>query len=218
MKLKTDRFGKVFAIGTLAIGAVAGLSAAPAGAVTFTGGEFDFGVFTTSFGSGVSTVPGNTVSIGFNPNGTTNIFTASGNFAPLFPNPTIGVTPSTANFAYVSGSNYSLTNDLVFAFGNGVNLTLGQNNIFSASGVGTNSVSLSLVAPITNSFFSSGGDITPVPTFALTLTDSGLPSRGVYVGQVSPTAVPEPFTVIGTLIGGTAAFRLRKKLLASVEK
>ena len=26
------------------------------------------------------------------------------------------------------------------------------------------------------------------------------------------TAVPEPFTIIGTLIGGTAAFRLRKKL------
>lgn len=28
----------------------------------------------------------------------------------------------------------------------------------------------------------------------------------------SPTSVPEPFTVIGTLIGGTAAFRMRKKL------
>lgn len=27
-----------------------------------------------------------------------------------------------------------------------------------------------------------------------------------------PTAVPEPFTIIGTLIGGTAALRMRKKL------
>ena len=29
------------------------------------------------------------------------------------------------------------------------------------------------------------------------------------------TAVPEPFTIIGTLIGGTAAVRMRKKLQAS---
>ena len=30
----------------------------------------------------------------------------------------------------------------------------------------------------------------------------------------TPTAVPEPFTIIGTIIGGTAAFRMRKKLKA----
>jgi thermolabile hemolysin len=29
---------------------------------------------------------------------------------------------------------------------------------------------------------------------------------------VSPTAVPEPFTIIGTIIGGTAAIRMKKKL------
>jgi hypothetical protein len=28
----------------------------------------------------------------------------------------------------------------------------------------------------------------------------------------SPTAVPEPFTIIGTLIGGTAALRMKKQL------
>ena len=33
--------------------------------------------------------------------------------------------------------------------------------------------------------------------------------------NTSATAVPEPFTVIGTLIGGTAAFRMRKKLKAN---
>ena len=27
-----------------------------------------------------------------------------------------------------------------------------------------------------------------------------------------PTAVPEPFTIVGTLVGGTAALRMRKKL------
>ena len=32
---------------------------------------------------------------------------------------------------------------------------------------------------------------------------------------VSPTAVPEPFTLVGTLLGGTVALRLRKKLKSS---
>jgi hypothetical protein len=33
-----------------------------------------------------------------------------------------------------------------------------------------------------------------------------------YTGNVNTISVPEPFTVIGTLVGGTAALRLRKKL------
>jgi hypothetical protein len=34
----------------------------------------------------------------------------------------------------------------------------------------------------------------------------------VDVNSIATTAVPEPFTIIGTLVGGTAAFRMRKKL------
>ena len=34
----------------------------------------------------------------------------------------------------------------------------------------------------------------------------------VAIGSVSSTQVPEPFTIVGTLVGGTAAMRLRKKL------
>lgn len=34
----------------------------------------------------------------------------------------------------------------------------------------------------------------------------------VAIGSVSPTAVPEPFTIVGTLIGAGAAFRMRKRL------
>lgn len=33
----------------------------------------------------------------------------------------------------------------------------------------------------------------------------------------TPTAVPEPFTIIGTLIGGTTALRIRKKMKAITE-
>jgi hypothetical protein len=37
----------------------------------------------------------------------------------------------------------------------------------------------------------------------------------VISGDLVSTSVPEPFTVIGTLIGGTAALRMRKKLRAN---
>jgi hypothetical protein len=40
---------------------------------------------------------------------------------------------------------------------------------------------------------------------------SGLGSGTIYQIQ-SAQAVPEPFTIVGTLIGGTAALRMRKKL------
>ena len=36
--------------------------------------------------------------------------------------------------------------------------------------------------------------------------------QGVGGNAVVPTAVPEPFTIVGTLVGGTAALRMRKKL------
>jgi hypothetical protein len=40
-----------------------------------------------------------------------------------------------------------------------------------------------------------------------------------FVPTTAPTtAVPEPFTIIGTLIGGTAAMRMRTKLKSNVEK
>jgi hypothetical protein len=34
----------------------------------------------------------------------------------------------------------------------------------------------------------------------------------VVVNSAATTSVPEPFTIVGTLVGGTAAFRMRKKL------
>jgi thermolabile hemolysin len=35
---------------------------------------------------------------------------------------------------------------------------------------------------------------------------------------VSPTAVPEPFTIIGTIVGGTAAIRIRRQLKTAVKE
>lgn len=47
-------------------------------------------------------------------------------------------------------------------------------------------------------------------------TDNGAGAATVAISNfsapITPTSVPEPFTVIGTLVGGTAALRMRKKL------
>jgi hypothetical protein len=44
-------------------------------------------------------------------------------------------------------------------------------------------------------------------------TPEGQPPFALLAGvSAAPLTVPEPFTIIGTLIGGTAAFRLRKKV------
>jgi hypothetical protein len=49
-------------------------------------------------------------------------------------------------------------------------------------------------------------------------TPSGRPPFSLLAGlTVTPTSVPEPFTIIGTIVGGTAAFRLRKKLAKSTK-
>jgi sugar lactone lactonase YvrE len=59
-------------------------------------------------------------------------------------------------------------------------------------------------------------EITPsgvVSTFSKSVDPFGL-AFAPSISTSSPTSVPEPFTIIGTLIGGTAAFRMRKKLKA----
>lgn len=58
---------------------------------------------------------------------------------------------------------------------------------------------------------SSGNGATGIPqTYIFGFTGVG----GVAV-MPPPTAVPEPFTIVGTLIGGTAAYRMRKRLKAT---
>ena len=51
-------------------------------------------------------------------------------------------------------------------------------------------------------------------------SDTAFPAGSVYAvvtNNVASTTVPEPFTIIGTLVGGTAAFRMRKKLKAGAK-
>jgi hypothetical protein len=44
--------------------------------------------------------------------------------------------------------------------------------------------------------------------------DSGVFLQGGSITS-TPTAVPEPFTIVGTLIGGAAALRMRKRFKAT---
>jgi hypothetical protein len=58
----------------------------------------------------------------------------------------------------------------------------------------------------TGNYFSSGGGSLD---FNFTLSGN--------VAAAPSTSVPEPFTIIGTIIGGTAAFRMRKKLKSTAD-
>ncbi len=82
------------------------------------------------------------------------------------------------------------------------------------SGFTTASVLQFQVEPFFDQFSqaTTGGFISSVPSRAsvpnvYTLTGS--------ISQAGATDVPEPFTIVGTLIGGTAALRMRKKLKAN---
>jgi hypothetical protein len=59
-------------------------------------------------------------------------------------------------------------------------------------------------------FSAIDGDLSYLPSFTGTFNGE-VDTRATAVAQ----AIPEPFTVIGSIIGGTAAFRMRKKLKAS---
>jgi hypothetical protein len=54
--------------------------------------------------------------------------------------------------------------------------------------------------------------IKSVPTAAAAVDFNRSNDLIALPAQVNPQEVPEPFTIIGTIIGGTAAFRMKKKL------
>jgi hypothetical protein len=71
-------------------------------------------------------------------------------------------------------------------------------------------------------FSAIDGDVSLIGQNSINFDSSGhatpLAGFGTFVSTASTAEpVPEPFTIIGTLIGGTAAFRMRKKLKASSE-
>jgi hypothetical protein len=206
------------AVGTLAIGISTVIASAPAQAVVLNTGELSFSDGTANFFEGVTPGSGDTFSVTFNPTQVALVTGASDSFSSFFPVTSINYTlaPSTGNFSYLSSSgntfDYQLTNNLDFSFTNGVKLTVGAGSIFR--GLFTNADSVVFGSSFfTGSTFSNAGDVTGVNSLSFGFTDNRGGIGGGYNIVASP--VPEPFTVIGSIIGGTAAFRMRKKLTAS---
>jgi hypothetical protein len=139
------------------------------------------------------------------------------------------------------GIDYIPTTDLVFTFPNtngtptdpaGGTLTLLANTRFlvtpaaSTGGVTRSNFDI-YTSPSFDGIFTNGTDSTVVnfTSFSFELDDidntnpilnpSPNGSFSLVVTVPDATAVPEPFTIIGTILGSTAAIRMRKKLAAA---
>ncbi len=143
----------------------------------------------------------------------------------------------------VLGNDYIPTSDLVFIFPDtngtstapaGGTLTLPANTRFlvtpaTSTGTGSRSSFNIYTTPSFGGTFTNGSNTTNLNftsfSFDVDNFDSNNPLNTSPNGSFSfvatvpdATAVPEPFTIIGTILGGTAAMRMRKKLLGTVNK
>jgi hypothetical protein len=237
---KSTNLAQMLVVGTLAMSASVGIPAAPAHAVALNGGQVAFTGETTGFLELQNAVPLNSFGVTFNfnpepPPGAASNATVSSASAPFNTyfnqNPngsgTYSLNPQTQTvaFNYDSGNNslfsYKLGSDLVFAFANSVTLTIKQGSTFVGSNSGSG-VSLSTNSPF-GSFYSQGGINTTVQALSFTLNDITAGSTGGYsilASTVEPVtaSVPEPLTIVGTILGGTAAVRIRRKLTDAAKK
>lgn len=137
-------------------------------------------------------------------------------------------------------ANFNSAGDIVFSPTGGVfyatSLSPNNSTLFSIKGTGA-------ASPIGNIGFSDvfglafeGGNLygytsdgkqlsinlsSGAGTFSLNVAGANVSNQifgaASSISQTTPTSVPEPFTIIGTLIGGTAAFRMRKKIKLAVK-
>jgi hypothetical protein len=225
---------QLLAIGSVALGVAAIIPAAPAQAISLTGGELDFSGKTTGFytavntGTGLAPVLAPSFTFDFNKNISNVAQQASvdfttGPFASLYPSTPVNsnISAPTGSFLLVGGPalgtfTYKLTNNLDFLFASGVNLHIGAGSTFDGffSGTGNNTVSFGLNNPV-GSYFSDTPNAN-LESLAFTFSDIRNRTGSYSIAAVSVT-VPEPFTIIGSLVGGTAALRMRKKLKATTK-
>ena len=219
--LRINNITKAIAISGLAMG-VATMTAAPSQAVVFTTGQVSVLGRTGDFYDSVNA--GSDFVVNFNASASADTLGApvGSSLAPFFTG-NLGVTPSSGTFQYVSGSGnslrYQLRDDLVFAFANNISYTVPQGSAFQS--LFNNNQGVQFGAVNATGFFTdrTNGDLTTALTDTFTFSDIPLVagvSGGNYTllaSPVAPSQVPEPFTVIGTLVGGAAALRMRKKLV-----
>jgi hypothetical protein len=196
--------------------AVAVFAATPAGAVSLTNGDFETGdltgwtVFTTTNGTNGSGLPNvalfNTTGSGASNSARFEVGSGGGGITQnvTLASGILNLSVDVAAFSLSNNASGGVFTLLLNTFDTGsmsVNTT-SRNTLTSSTTVnaGIYSVGIQMTRP-----YGSGTGNTPyqyVDNFAIS-------------GSSTATTVPEPFTVIGSLIGGTAAFRMRKKLKSS---
>jgi hypothetical protein len=220
--LATNSLTQLLTIGGLALGVSVSMPTAPTQAAVLNTGELVFQDGTSNFFEDVNPVAGDTFGVNFNPGSLAFVTGATGAFgsAPYFPVTPLAYTiaPSTGTFTF-SGVNapgtfdYILTGgNLPFSFNNGVNLTVANGSIFRGAfnnAPGSIGVNFGIISSAGSFFSNIDGQ---VPTTALAFGFGDVPNGTGGSYGVAAAPIPEPFTIIGTIIGGTAAFRMRKKL------
>jgi hypothetical protein len=150
-------------------------------------------------------------------------FTAD-NFAG--PTPSSSISGTIGYDAATINSSITLLNSIALTIA-GYSYTLGEvgfdNSSFSSLRIGGTITGVGGVSAGNNDFILVWNRITLLPInviYATTDTSSLYLSNSnsfnsFSITPAATTSVPEPFTIIGSLIGGTAALRMRKKLAAS---
>ncbi|WP_310426657.1 hypothetical protein [Chamaesiphon sp. VAR_48_metabat_135_sub] len=213
---------RLFAIGSIAVGVVAIFPVASAQAVEFHHGALNFDGGTSAFYTAARN--SQSFNLTFNTSLSADVSLASDEFgvAPYFP--TLGgyaINSPVGNFAFQSalgGSRtYELTNNLQFAFTNGIKLNIKAGSIFSAT-TNTNSATFDL-SNSAGSSFENGADIVPTASLVFGFSDTRLANPGFpnYTVEAVAQEVPEPFSIIGTIVGGTSALRMRKRLKSTTK-
>ena len=232
----------LLAISGLAIGIATGMSAAPAGAVILAPGSsltFSDGAANTAGTVNIGAVGNSfTTSFNFTTGAVANVSNATGTFNTLFggtgPEPvslssSVFLRNNAPSSTVPGGIDYLNQSPLTFDFGSIGTLTLDTGSFFLATpATGTPSTRTSFniynasTAPGAPNFFgtfTNGTDVNRVrfDSFEFTVDNASGTNFGNYAIQVTAAPVPEPFTIIGTLVGGAAALRLRKKLSSSAK-
>ena len=172
--------------------------------------------FTDGTGDFFSSPAQTSYTVNFNPLGSALIGNATESFSTTFAaNELRAITPSTGVFNLVAGNTFSLASALNFTFvSNGVTVSIAPGSTFTRNinnDFGVGFANLDVIGTVANADGTVNIQATAF-TFGDTLNAGG-GNYGIVISPINPTAaVPEPFTIIGTIIGGTAAFRMRKKL------
>ncbi len=130
--------------------------------------------------------------------------------------------PTNGKYIDLNGNNQgtitSTASPFNFTYGGTLSFLYGANGANRSATVSIGGTTLGTITASQSGVFSTQSyTIASGTTGALKFTSNTSGNAGIILDSIvlnstDATSVPEPFTMIGTLVGGTAAIRLRKKL------